>query len=838
MLYQVFDRNLLNVRVRLIAACALLMWSGVKGQEIALPGAPGEQLIGIPARENNFTTFSRKAGEGGPLWEKYNPGLSDHPDAGYIAPEQPVPGAIEVIGRRTETSRYYVDAGNPSRVFSQSAYGALHYRRDGKWLVIDPRLSPRSRYILEAPRQPEPVGFDLEKGRSYIKTAGGTFSFNNWKLYGRNKDGAKVLLASAGWKSHTAGDDGVLVKEIFPGIDAEMAVDRGRVKTNLVVRKWDYPAYDEYLFEDTYSHENGISLRFADRRSARRGTGKVILSAGDRELASIEKAVAYTKSGDGTVVALPYELSGASQAISLPGNVLAMLVASGPFVIDPLVTGNASELIHAAPLNSYNHADCSSGFAEGCSYSWKLSVPGGITVSNLLFSARIETLAPCTRDKMFFRYQVGSDSCGRRIRWETLDKPPTPGITGGEVYTTDSYNSCIQPACEESFTDIRLSIIRTCMGEEGCGSECVRGIGPFIVTVEGYTLDMEFYKVLPGPQICYGEEVELIAKGAFGIPGYAYQWAPGSLRGDTVRVKPEATTRYTVSLTDACNTTITRTLDVEVSSPAKMDTLEQSDCGIVAYRGVNYSRNQVLEEKIAGRWGCDSIIRTVNIVVHPLDPKEERLSFTGCEYVEFEGARYSASTVLEDTFKSGFGCDSVYRTVNITIETFEMDLISSLHPDSLFIGESINLQARSNRDHFRVISWAPPDILTDQTAFSQQISVPGDITFTVYGETDDGCTDSASLRLAGREIPRYTIYPSSFTPNGDGNNDHWTPVKAIDQLEVWVYNRWGECVYHSTEHDHRWDGTYKGKKVPSGAYAYRFVAYGRFEFNGVVNVVY
>ena len=70
--------------------------------------------------------------------------------------------------------------------------------------------------------------------------------------------------------------------------------------------------------------------------------------------------------------------------------------------------------------------------------------------------------------------------------------------------------------------------------------------------------------------------------------------------------------------------------------------------------------------------------------------------------------------------------------------------------------------------------------------------------------------------------------PSAFTPDFDGVNDDFTlysdgDVKQVLQFEI--YDRWGELVFSKNGavtdlRDFKWDGTYKGKIVPTGVYVY------------------
>ena len=42
-------------------------------------------------------------------------------------------------------------------------------------------------------------------------------------------------------------------------------------------------------------------------------------------------------------------------------------------------------------------------------------------------------------------------------------------------------------------------------------------------------------------------------------------------------------------------------------------------------------------------------------------------------------------------------------------------------------------------------------------------------------------------------------------------------------FEVFIFNRWGEMVYHTTERDFRWNGGYNnsaGQPLPTGTYTY------------------
>lgn len=69
--------------------------------------------------------------------------------------------------------------------------------------------------------------------------------------------------------------------------------------------------------------------------------------------------------------------------------------------------------------------------------------------------------------------------------------------------------------------------------------------------------------------------------------------------------------------------------------------------------------------------------------------------------------------------------------------------------------------------------------------------------------------------------PLQVHVPTAFTPNGDGLNDV-LEVKGrfIRDYRITVYNSMGQVVFSSTDRSTSWNGTYRGKPQPAGAYAY------------------
>jgi gliding motility-associated-like protein len=74
------------------------------------------------------------------------------------------------------------------------------------------------------------------------------------------------------------------------------------------------------------------------------------------------------------------------------------------------------------------------------------------------------------------------------------------------------------------------------------------------------------------------------------------------------------------------------------------------------------------------------------------------------------------------------------------------------------------------------------------------------------------------------EIPS-TCYladlPTAFSPNGDGKNDIFI-VRGVNvkEMDLRIYNRWGQLVFQSHDVNKGWDGRFNGQDAPVEAYAF------------------
>ena len=83
---------------------------------------------------------------------------------------------------------------------------------------------------------------------------------------------------------------------------------------------------------------------------------------------------------------------------------------------------------------------------------------------------------------------------------------------------------------------------------------------------------------------------------------------------------------------------------------------------------------------------------------------------------------------------------------------------------------------------------------------------------------NDYCADTAVASIPVKIQSLW--FPNVFTPDEPTNNifrGYGTNVKDYD---LWVYTRWGHWIFHTTDVNEGWDGTYHGKESPVSAYVY------------------
>jgi gliding motility-associated-like protein len=117
--------------------------------------------------------------------------------------------------------------------------------------------------------------------------------------------------------------------------------------------------------------------------------------------------------------------------------------------------------------------------------------------------------------------------------------------------------------------------------------------------------------------------------------------------------------------------------------------------------------------------------------------------------------------------------------------------------------------------------WTPAYPLNDPTLQNPLATLSDDQKFVVQVTDFAGCIGYDTVFLKVYAGPTYYV-PNAFTPNGDGLNDVFRPIPVGLTKTDWfrVFNRFGELVFETTQWMKGWDGSFRGKKQPIGAYTW------------------
>ena len=169
-------------------------------------------------------------------------------------------------------------------------------------------------------------------------------------------------------------------------------------------------------------------------------------------------------------------------------------------------------------------------------------------------------------------------------------------------------------------------------------------------------------------------------------------------------------------------------------------------------------------------------------------------------------------------------CSDTYTTTVYVSETE----VSTIEDTEIIVGESITLTTEATSalsPNTLVFDW--DDTMNEISGSTEQSPLVSPIettTYTVAVMDENGCMATDEVTISVRRINTVVI-PNAFSPNGDGVND----VFIIDgfniiQVDVQIYNRWGNPVYHSVISDsgsEGWNGEHDGRDAELGVYVYR-----------------
>ena len=427
-------------------------------------------------------------------------------------------------------------------------------------------------------------------------------------------------------------------------------------------------------------------------------------------------------------------------------------------------------------------------------------------------------------------------------------------------------------AFQDGLIEGQESIIMSFLILDPCGN-----VNPLDLTI--FINDITDVEIeITGEEItCPGEEIELIASITGGAPPYTYLWNTGETTA-SIFVSPSSTQTFTVDVTDDCLTqTVAQTYEVVVPvipllilnesadiieiCPFIPVTLQSNASGGTSPYSYSWSSNfganlgtgstynslpstttsyTVFVTDFCGATTSADILYTITSPPLTLNmsptvevcPGDSIEIFANCQggYGEYQYQWLHSGETTETVWVSPLITTNYTVSVSDECQTFTVEgttqvivqqPIADFTVTSQTVFNNLPIQFQNLSQDAVEYEWFFGDgNISSNVHPSNLYSEPGLYYITLIAIDEKGCKDTIQKPI-NIEEEWYIYVPNTFTPDGNRlNNTFKASVIGIQQLNVSIYNRWGEVVFSSNEPRFVWDGTYQGLLVNDGTYTY------------------
>ncbi|MEW6468910.1 MAG: PKD domain-containing protein [Bacteroidota bacterium] len=309
----------------------------------------------------------------------------------------------------------------------------------------------------------------------------------------------------------------------------------------------------------------------------------------------------------------------------------------------------------------------------------------------------------------------------------------------------------------------------------------------------------------PTVAICIGGNTQLNASG-----GAAYQWSPATgLSNPNIGnpiASPTTTTQYTVTATIGnCVDTDTMTVTVHPLPVINFSAPDTTGCAPITVTFTNNTLNSTSCSWNFGDGNDSASCGPISYVYAVPGVYHVSLTVTnnnGC-----------VNTATHNGMVQVYG----YPTACFTIGNQPTTILEPTIPFTDCSVGAVSWQwAFGDEDNSTSTLQNPTFTYQDTGVFTvQQI---------VCNSTS--CCDTTYMDLYIG--PFHGLYvPNAFTPNGDSHNDYFAPEGVgldLSTYHLWIYDRWGNLIFETTDWNHHWDGTVQGgsgKLVQEDVYVWK-----------------
>ena len=285
--------------------------------------------------------------------------------------------------------------------------------------------------------------------------------------------------------------------------------------------------------------------------------------------------------------------------------------------------------------------------------------------------------------------------------------------------------------------------------------------------------------------ICPGQSTLLFA---FGAANYMWQPSIGLLAASSVTASPLSTTTYTLTGTDMNGCTDTAKVTVAVGNYFPPLVAISPDVSICPGQSVELSAT-----------GAITFMWSPAIAVTASDGSS---------------ANTSPSSTITYTV-TGIDTSGCFSVDFVKVAVYAFPTVDAGEDIVITLEESKVISVSSGAIGYL---WTPDTGLNCNTCKNPMASPINTTTYYVTVTDAYGCINNDSIKIT--VLPHESLYiPNSFTPNGDGKNEmFYVYGSRIKNIDIKIFNRWGELLFTSTSIQEGWDGTYKNQLSKEDVY--------------------
>jgi len=351
------------------------------------------------------------------------------------------------------------------------------------------------------------------------------------------------------------------------------------------------------------------------------------------------------------------------------------------------------------------------------------------------------------------------------------------------------------------------------------------GIGQYTV----YVTETNFGCVGPGSEVA---NVTVV-----GPPNVSIIGPPQVCVGDTVeyRLPLSEDTYYAwnsnlATVVDSLNNEVNFYFPTSGSIPIFVETV--NDCG-----NLGNSRNIIVRPLPNIDAGNDTTVCASNpILLSTLEGSSYKFTWS-TDSLEFSTEREievipdtTTTYIIEVNSFGNLACTS-FDTITVTVQYADTGKVKEI---KICAGESTLLAGDSTATSYLWSTGETAALITvkDTGWYSVLVQLPNEL-----------CPKIDSFLVKNKPCFQELTFPNAFSPNGDSQNDYFTPITTFnyDEFYVKIFNRWGLRVHESVNPYFEWNGfDLVGNLLPDGTYfyiaAYKYLDKSK-EFKGTVTLL-